>query len=133
MFGLHRGWRRSDERLLPVLTVEGREILPPVDVANAIGHALAKRCSTSGADPTFLRHKARSEARPLDFSTTEHLSFNKPFTMAELKCAVVGLRSVAEGPDQVHNDMIRHLPACALNTLLALFNEIWETMSLCQL
>ena len=112
---------------LPVLTVEGREILPPVDVANAIGHALAKRCSTSGADPTFLRLKARSEARPLDFSTTEHLSFNKPFTMAELKSAVVGLRSVAEGPDQVHNDMIRHLPGCALNTLLALFNEIWET------
>ena len=112
---------------LPVLKVEGREILPPLDVANAIGHALAKRCSTSGADPTFLRHKARSEARPLDFSTTEHLSFNKPFTMAELKSAVVGLRSVAEGPDQVHNDMIRHLPACALNTLLALFNELWAS------
>ena len=47
--------------------------------------------------------------------------------MAELTAAIDSLRSVAEGPDAIHNDMLRRLPAAALEALLATFNSLWET------
>ena len=63
----------------------------------------------------------------MDFTTTERLAYNEPFTMPELTSAISSLRSVAESPDAIHNDMLRHLPAVALEALLATFNAIWET------
>ena len=112
---------------LPVLTVGDREILAPAEVANEFGRSIADRCSLSGSNPAFLRHKARHERTTITFASSEQLPFNQPFTITELRSAVDGLRSVAEGPDQVHNDMIRHFPPRALDVLLSLFNELWET------
>ena len=57
---------------------------------------------------------------PLDFT------YNEPFSLAKLRAAVTGLRSVAEGPDEVHNDMPRRLPQTVLEVLLAVFNRLWE-------
>ena len=47
--------------------------------------------------------------------------------MADLTAAIDSLRSVAEGPDAIHNGMLRRLPAAALDALLATFNLLWET------
>ena len=47
--------------------------------------------------------------------------------MSELKSAISSLKCVAEGPDFVHNEMLRHLPPVALNALLQLFNLLWMT------
>ena len=46
--------------------------------------------------------------------------------MKELSSAISGLRSVSEGPDEIHNDMLRHLPCAAIHVLLAIFNRLWE-------
>ena len=61
----------------------------------------------------------------MDFSTAENFVYNEPFTMAELTSAISSLRR--EGPDAVHNEMLRHLPAVALEVLLATFNTLWES------
>ena len=62
----------------------------------------------------------------MDFTTTEQLAYHKPFTMAELTSAISSLRSVAEGPDVIHNDMLRRLPVAAQEALLATFNSRYE-------
>ena len=111
---------------LPVLQLRGQDILNPTDVANEIARAFAVRCGTANADPQFLRLKSRSEANPVDFATSEQLTYNEPFSLAELRSAVTGLRSVAEGPDEVHNDMLRRLPSTVLGVLLAVFNRLWQ-------
>ena len=111
---------------LPVLKLLGQDVFHPADVANEIARAFAARCGTSNANPQFLRHKSRCEASPVDFTTSEQLTYNQPFSMAELRSAVTGLRSVAEGPDEVHNDMLRRLPSSVLQVLLAVFNRLWE-------
>ena len=46
--------------------------------------------------------------------------------MAELLAVASTLRDVAEGPDGVHNIMIRHFPKSALRLLLPIYNSIWE-------
>ena len=111
---------------LPVLRVHGQDVLHPLDVANEIGRAFADRCGTANADPLFLQHKRRTEAGGVDFSTAEELAFNQPFSLSELKSAISGLRSVSEGPDEIHNEMLKHLPTSALQALLAAFNRLWE-------
>ena len=112
---------------LPVLKVLGQDIMDPSRVANEIGRAFYERCGSSSSAPSFLRHKLRCEAVPVDFSTSEQFSYNQPFSKAELRSAVNGLRSVSEGPDRVNNDMLMHLPECAMDILLAIFNRLWES------
>ena len=63
----------------------------------------------------------------VDFSLDADTDYNEPFNMAELTAAISSLRSVSEGPDAIHNDMLRRLPAVALQALLALYNWLWET------
>ena len=111
---------------LPVLEVRGETFLHPLDVANEMGRVFAERCSNTRADPGFLRYKRLREAEPVDFATSEQLAYNRPFSLLELTSAIRGLRSVSEGPDGVHNDMLRHLPEVALKVLLAVFNDIWR-------
>ena len=118
---------RFSARPLPVLRMHGQDILHPAHVANEIAGALAARCGAANADPVFLRHRSRCEANPVDFATSEQFAYNQPFSLTELRLAISGLRSVAEGPDEVHNDMLRHLPSSALKVLLAVFNSLWES------
>ena len=112
---------------LPVLRVGNTDIAHPVDVASEIARALADRCQTDGSHPQFVRHKARCESQPLNFETTERLVYNQTFSMRELEWAIGKLRSVSEGPDFIHNDMLKLLPQCALDALLATFNALWES------
>ena len=117
---------RFSAPLSPVLRSQGQDILDPCDVANEIGRAFAERCSTGNSDQLFLQHKRRSEAEEIDFSTTEELSYNQPFSLKELRSAIAGLRCVSEGPDEIHNDMLKHLPSTVIRALLATFNKLWE-------
>ena len=48
-------------------------------------------------------------------------------SMAELRSAIGALRDVSEGPDAIHNNMLRRLPTIAEEALLAMFNSLWET------
>ena len=100
---------------LPVLEVRGEQVMVPASVATEIARAFANRCSNI-TDRNFMRIKSQSEAVPVDFSTSEQLSYNHPFTLDELRFAVCKLRSVSEGPDEVHNDLLRHLPLWLCST-----------------
>ena len=111
---------------MPVLRVRGQSIMQPFEVANEIAEAFAGKCSDTGADPLFLLHKRRQEARTVDFFTTDQLSYNQPFTLVELRSAISSLRKVSEGPDKIHNEMLRHLPDAAVEALLGAFNRLWE-------
>ena len=111
----------------PVLRVDGVEISRPGEVAETIGRALSERCR---GDPTGVQPAQRRPRHQPDvvfLPTSEGMEYNEPFTMPELIAAVHSLRSVSEGPDLLHNDMLRRLPAVALEVLLATFNSIWET------
>ena len=112
---------------LPALRVSNRDIIHPFNVAEEIARSLSERCRVGSNPCQATRRQAGREAGGVDFTTTERLSYNEPFTMAELTSAIGSLRSVTEGPDAVHNDMLRRLPAVAQKALLATFNSLWET------
>ena len=55
--------------------------------------------------------------------------YNLEFTLDDLTRALSLSHNSAPGPDDVHYEMLRHLPTESLNLLLNLFNEIWVTGS----
>ena len=47
--------------------------------------------------------------------------------ITELKDAITVSKDTATGPDDIHCQMLKHLPEFALDTLLHIFNGIWTT------
>ena len=117
---------RSCSVPLPVLRIHGQDVMHPADVANEIGRALSEKSRGDCLDGPFVRHRAQCERAGVNFTTPERLPYNDPFTMTELRSSITGLRPVAEGPDTIHNEMLRHLPSSILDILLTLFNSLWE-------
>ena len=53
--------------------------------------------------------------------------YNNPFNLLELIDAIQKSNDTATGPDEVHYQMLKHLPNNALSTILHIFNDIWAT------
>ena len=53
--------------------------------------------------------------------------YNNHFNLLELKDAIQKSHDTATGPDEIHYQMLKHLPENALSTLLHIFNDIWAT------
>ena len=53
--------------------------------------------------------------------------YNSLFNITELKDAIAISKDTATGPDDIHYQMLKHLPETALDTLLHIFNGIWTT------
>jgi len=54
-------------------------------------------------------------------------TYNTPFSIDELLDALSSSNNSAVGPDDIHYQMLKHLPSEVLNTLLSVFNDIWLT------
>ena len=48
-----------------------------------------------------------------------------PFSLNELQTALHKAHDSAAGPDNVHYQMLKHLPKIAQSTLLQVFNDLW--------
>ena len=53
--------------------------------------------------------------------------YNRPFSLDELRKSLDKAHDIACGPDDIHYQLLKHLPESALQVLLDLMNEIWET------
>ena len=67
------------------------------------------------------------EKRHLNFSSKNEEEYNLPFSMAELKQSLQRANDSATGLDQVHYQLLTHLPYSALSVLLKIYNHMWES------
>ena len=98
-----------------------------LDIANTIADTLSENSSSQNYNTNFQREKQKTEQNTLNFSTDTDEIYNHPFDIAELKTAISELNNSAEGPDEIHNEIVRHLPETSLLVLLNSFNLIWST------
>ena len=49
--------------------------------------------------------------------------YNAPFKMGELVDSLKKYHDTAVGPDDIHYQILKHLPEC---TLLNIYNQIWD-------
>ena len=67
------------------------------------------------------------EKRHLEFSSKNEEEYNLPFSMAELKQSLQRANDSATGLDQVHYQLLTHLPNAALSVLSNVYNHVWES------
>jgi len=63
-----------------------------------------------------------------DIADTHNMeTYNSPFSIEELLDALSSSHNSAVGLDDIHYQMLKHLPSGVLNTLLSILNDIWLT------
>ena len=75
----------------------------------------------------FQNIKKQEEKIKLNFTSSNTEEYNSLFNITELKDAIAVSNDTATGPDDIHYQMLKHLPETALTTLLHIFNGIWIT------
>ena len=74
-----------------------------------------------------LHPTSTTESKPLKFRSNNTESYNLPFSMWELKQALQKSNNSAAGPDEVHYNLLSHLPESVLSVLLKVYNSMWES------
>ena len=97
------------------------------DIADTLGDAFSKNSSNSNYPKEFQNYQKYQEKIKLNFKSSNNEEYNNPFNLDELKDAINKSHDTATGPDEIHYQMLKHLPPKSLKTLLAIFNDIWET------
>ena len=104
---------------------EGVEIQEQKDIADTLGSSFSKNSSSDNCSPSFLKHKQTAEKKHLNFRSNNAESYNAPFTLQELTDSLKQAKNTAPGPDEIHYELLKHLPEESRKVLLDIFNKIW--------
>ena len=97
------------------------------EVAEVLAKNLSKKTLTENYSDEFQRIKMLKEKRHLDFSSKNEEEYNLPFSVTELRQSLQRANDSAIGLDQVHYQLLTHLPSSALSVLLKVYNHVWES------
>ena len=69
----------------------------------------------------------KAEKEHLNFDTDKSENCNVQFTIRELCDALKKSHDIAIGPDEIHYQLVKHLPRDSPMVLLDIFNDIWAS------
>ena len=92
------------------LQVNGSEITELQDIADNIGQAFSHNSSAANYNDKFKTFRNQAEKQHLKFSSNNSETYNNPFSVAELTDAIFKSHDTAVGPDDIHYQMLKHLP-----------------------
>jgi len=95
-------------------------------IAETLADEFASNSSTRHYTQEFQRHKNKIEQKQLNFNSNCQEPYNSPLTLLELKQSLQSSHDTAVGPDDIHYQLLKHLPSSALLILLTIFNNIWQ-------
>ena len=104
---------------------DGTKITERVDIANS--QEISKNSSSNNYRTKFQKYQEKAEKEHLDFDTDNSENYNVPFTIRELCDAMNKSHDTATGPDEIHYQLLKHLPRDSLMVLLDIFNYIWAS------
>ena len=100
----------------------GTLITDRVEIANTLGEAIEKS-SSENYSKEFQSIKAQRGKQKINFKTNRNLRYNKKLTMRDSKRSLKKSNNSPPGPDQIHYEILRHLPIETLHILLHIINE----------
>ncbi|MCU7801126.1 MAG: hypothetical protein KZQ70_13560, partial [gamma proteobacterium symbiont of Lucinoma myriamae] len=109
------------------LNVGNSKITSKKDISNILADTISKNSSSTNYSNTFKKTKNEKEKRKLNFSSQNTENYNQIFSMIELTDALAKAHDSSAGPDDIHYQLLKHLPSSSLSILLNIFNQIWET------
>ena len=97
------------------------------DIAETLGETFLNNSCSRNYSEKFQKVKAEQEKIKLNFKSANTEEYNNLFNLDELLDAIKQSHDSATGPDEVHYQMLKHLPESSLQALLGIFNHIWTT------
>ena len=97
------------------------------NIADTLGDAFSTNSVNTNYSKEFQNYQKQQEKITLNFKSSNNEEYNNPFNLDELKDAISISHDTATGPDEIHYQMLKHLPLKSLQTLLDIFNNMWET------
>ena len=97
------------------------------DIADTLGFTFSRNSSNRNCSEAFKNLKTHQEKVKLNFKSSNNEEYNSPFNLDELKEAISKSHDTATGPDEIHYQMLKHLPPRSLEALLDTFNDMWKT------
>ena len=113
------------------LNVGNSTLTSEKDIANKLVETFAKHSSSSNYKPDFQKFKQKAEKTKLNFKSDKSESYNSPFSLDELKTSLGKAHDTACGPDNIHYQLLKHLPDISMTTLLNLMNDVYGLIENC--
>ena len=123
---VHRIEGKNSSITVTHLNSAGTEKTTKKDIANALADTFSKKSSSTNYSETFQKFKEQREKTRLNFKTNNTESYNRAFSMKELKMALKKCHDTAPGSDEIHYQFLKHLPFTSLHCLLDIFNQVWQ-------
>ena len=97
------------------------------DIAETLGETFLNNSCSRNYSEKFQKVKEEQEKVKLNFKTSNNEEYNSLFNFDELLEAINQSHDSATGPDEIHYQMLKHLPESSLQALPIIFNHIWTT------
>ena len=98
------------------------------EISNALGGNFQKTLFQFQLQSTISGYKNGKRKKKSELSVTKQRKiYNLPFKLSELKNSLDKSNDTTAGPDDIHYQILKHLPSDAFETLLNIMNEIWRT------
>ena len=97
------------------------------DIAETLGETFLNNSCSRNYSEKFQKVKEEQEKVKLNFKSANNEEYNSLFNFDELLEAINQSHDSATGPDEIHYQMLKHLPESSLQALLSIFNHIWTT------
>ena len=95
------------------------------EVANLLAFTIESNSSPSNQSAKFQTIKQDKEKKNLNFFSSNSEEYNSLFSLSELKDSLQKCHDSAEGLDDIHYQLLKHLPDSCLEILLKVFNHVW--------
>ena len=107
------------------LSVNDRDVTSHRDIANALADNVSHNSSSAFSTDAFASVRKKAEKQTINFSSDDAEVYNTPLSMEELRDALRRAHDTSAGPDEIHYQLLKHLPDASLLLLLNIFNKIW--------
>ena len=119
--------KNVNSRLNQMKDKNGNSITNKEDIANKLAQTFEKNSSSEHYSDEFQDIKSQKESSNLNFKTNKTFSYNKKFSLRDLKRSLKKSNDSSPGIDQIHYQILKHLPDQTLKFLLKLVNGYWDT------
>ena len=108
-----------------LINEQGKKVTSKTEIVKNIAEGFAQSSSSDNYCDEFKNIKNMEEQHELDFKSNNKEIYNKPFKLRDLKRSIKRAKNTASGPDNIHIQIIKHLPEETLLILLDIINDIW--------
>ena len=109
------------------LTHNNLKITDEKDIANDLAKTFSQNSSAKNQSKSFQIIETKAEKVKIKFQSKNNITYNQPFSIAELKESLTKAHNTAVRPKKIHYQFLKELPKPSTNFLLQIFNDLWNS------